>query len=96
MGRTIVVKAHPSGGTSFPMLAQAMDEARILSPQDALPMFTLRHVRIPQDRAVEFAQRLVALSESFVEQPRGGDVVYGLIAGVFPTDRPTFNEESDT
>lgn len=95
VGRTIVVKAHPSGGTSFPMLAQALDEARILSPDDPLPMFTLRHVRIPEDRACEFAERLVALSEEFVEQPRGGDVVYGLIAGVFPTERPTFKRETD-
>jgi DNA-binding transcriptional ArsR family regulator len=88
--RTIVVKASEASVTPFPMLAEAMGEARVLHPDDALPMFTLRHVRIPEARAVEFAERLYELSEEFVDLPRGGDVVYGLIAGVFPTDRPRF------
>lgn len=93
VARTILIKARPSGGGGdFPMLAQAMAEARILRPDDPLPMFTLRHVRVPEERAVEFAERLVALSEEFVDAPRGGDVVYGLIAGVFPTDRPRFDD----
>lgn len=90
--RTIVVKAGDGAATPFPMLAEAMREARVLDPDDALPMFTLRHVRIPRERAVEFAERLQELSEEFVDLPRGGNVVYGFVAGVFPTDRPTFSE----
>ncbi|HSF85669.1 MAG TPA: winged helix-turn-helix domain-containing protein [Acidimicrobiia bacterium] len=92
VARTILVKSHESRGTPFPVLAEAMQEARVLSPDHPLPMFTLRHMRIPEERAVEFAERLAALSEEFVDLPRSGDVVYGLIAGVFPTDRPTFPE----
>jgi DNA-binding transcriptional ArsR family regulator len=92
VARTIVVKARESDAAPFPMLAEAMNEARVLNPDDALPMFTLRHVRISQERAIEFAERLAALSEEFVDLPREGDVVYGMIAGVFPTDRATFGE----
>ncbi len=93
VARTIVIKAMESDDKPFPMLAEAMNEARALDPADPLPMFTLRHVRIPEARAVEFAQRVVELSEDFVDLPRGGDVVYGFVAGVYPTDRPTFPEE---
>ncbi len=89
VARTIVVKAQGAEAKSFPMLAEALAEARVLGPADPLPMFTLRKVRIPEERALEFATRLVALAEEFVSQPRAGDVVYGLIAGVYPTDRPT-------
>ncbi len=89
VARTIVVK--PAGGekSGFPMLEEALAEARILDPEDPLPMLTYRKVRVSQDRAVEFAARLVDLAEEFAAAPRGGEVVYGLIAGVFPTDRPT-------
>lgn len=89
--RTIVVKAGTTGSSTFPILSKAMSEARVLHPDDPLPMFTLRHARVPEERAVEFAARLAALSEEFAGAPRDGDVVYGLVAGVFPTDRPTFN-----
>ncbi len=89
VARTIVVKAQGDGEAAFPMLAEAIAEARVLGPDDPLPMFTLRKVRISEDRAVEFAGRLVDLAEEFVTQPREGDVIYGLIAGVYPTDRPT-------
>ena len=70
-------------------------EARVLDPNDPLPMFTLRMVRIPEARALEFAERLATVAEDFVSQPRDGDVVYGLIAGVFPTERPILSEEAD-
>lgn len=95
VARTIVVKA---GGEAarFPMLAEALAEARVRGPADPLPMFTLRKMRIPEAQAVEFAERLVALAEEFVSQPRGGDVVYGLIAGVYPTDRPTLPAAEET
>lgn len=88
VARTIVIKAGGEGQEPYPMLAEAMREARVRDPDDALPMFTLRHVRIPEERALEFADRIVALAEDFVDEPRGGDVVYGLVAGVYPTDRP--------
>jgi hypothetical protein len=33
--------------------------------------------------------RLLRLAEEFAASPAGGDRVYGLLAGVFPTDRPS-------
>ena len=78
--------------------SQMLDEARaeIVSEEGAaFPMFTLRHVRIPEDRLVEFAKRLFDLAEEFVDLEPGGDTVYGLLAGIFPTDRPAFTENSE-
>jgi hypothetical protein len=47
--------------------------------------FTLRHARIPAAQADAFAERLLKVAEEFTRLPREGDVVYGLIAGVYPT-----------
>ena len=95
VARTILVKASEGKPSEFPMLTQALEEARVRSPDDPLPMFTLRNVRISEPDAVEFAERLVALAGEFVSQPREGDVVYGLIAGVYPTDLPLLSEDDD-
>jgi DNA-binding transcriptional ArsR family regulator len=93
VGRTIVIKSPVRETARFPILEDALAEARIHSPEDPLPMFTLRHIRIPASRAVEFAQRLVEVSDEFVSEPRGGDVVYGLIAGIYPTDHPILRSD---
>ena len=47
--------------------------------------FTIRHARIPASQADAFAARLVEVALEFTRLPREGDVVYGLIAGVYPT-----------
>lgn len=62
---------------------------------EPLPMFTSRMARIPVERAVEFADRVAALAEEFIDQPRGGDTVFGILAGVFPTDHPALADEED-
>lgn len=49
---------------------------------------TIRHVRIPDDRAAEWVERLHALMEDFITQPRGGDTSYGFVFGLYPTVRP--------
>ena len=92
VARTVVIKGRYTGAEDFPMLAEALREARVLGEDDPLPMFTIRHVRVPEALAVEFSERLVSLAEEFVDLPRGGDVVYGLIAGIYPTDRPRLGE----
>ena len=66
----------------------------VVADEDPLPMWTLRHVRIPQERALEFAERVVALSEEFIALPRGGDTVYALLAGIYPTTQPALPEEA--
>ena len=91
VGRTILYQGVPGGSKLF-MLQQAMDEA-VIEEGAPLPMFTLRHVRISQEHAVEFAARVIALSEEFIELPREGDTVWGFVAGVFPTDQPVLGVE---
>ena len=48
---------------------------------------TLRHARIPQERAEEFAARLQELAVEFTREPRAGDVEYGLLIALYPTTR---------
>jgi DNA-binding transcriptional ArsR family regulator len=63
---------------------------------DPLPMFTSRVARIPVERAVEFSERIMALAEEFLSLPRSGDTVFGFLAGVYPTDHPTFVDDKTT
>lgn len=60
-------------------------------------MSTLRHVRISDDRAEEWVQRLTDLAEEFTAEARGGDTTYGLLIAMYPTDRPHLpdTEEDD-
>jgi DNA-binding transcriptional ArsR family regulator len=53
---------------------------------------TFRHARIPADRVQEFGRRLYELSDEFVTTERGGDVMYGLLLALFPTDLPILPE----
>lgn len=55
-------------------------------PQPAGPGFsTYRRARIPVDRASEYARRLYELTAEFVDEPREGDVEFGLYVLLFPT-----------
>jgi DNA-binding transcriptional ArsR family regulator len=53
---------------------------------------TVRHVRIPPERAAEFWKRVEALGREFTELPREGDTVFGLAFGLYPTDHPSLPE----
>jgi DNA-binding transcriptional ArsR family regulator len=55
---------------------------------------TLRHVRIPPERAAEFWERVEALGREFTELPRDGDMVFGLALGLYPTDHPSLPEST--
>jgi DNA-binding transcriptional ArsR family regulator len=50
---------------------------------------TYRHARIPHDRVREYMQRIYDLALEFVDEPRSGDVEFGMLLAVFPTNRPT-------
>jgi DNA-binding transcriptional ArsR family regulator len=50
---------------------------------------TLRHARIPHDRVAEYVRRLDELALKFIDEPRGGDVEFGLFYTVYPTNRTT-------
>lgn len=90
-GRTIVVgelaKQTKAGG----FLHQAANEAGA----GAHPLATLRHARIPEARAEEFFAEVNELAKRFTTLPRDGDVVYGFIAAVYPTDHPALPEPAD-
>ncbi|MFC9842915.1 ArsR/SmtB family transcription factor [Streptomyces sp. NPDC060223] len=52
----------------------------------------MRHVRIPREQAHEFWARVLELANDYAQLPRGGDVVYGFAAGLYPTDHPALPE----
>lgn len=56
---------------------------------------TIRHVRIPDERAKEWVDRLHALLDEFIRQPRGGDTSYGFVLGLYPTVRPVIEGDSE-
>ncbi len=88
--RTIVLgRAHEDD--PFFMLDAVRREA-LLADDEPLPMFTVRRARISQEQAVAFSERLIELAEEFLALPREGDRVYGLIAGVYPTELPALGE----
>jgi DNA-binding transcriptional ArsR family regulator len=49
----------------------------------------LRHARIPRERTQDFWDRVLELSREFAAMPRGGETVYGFVAGLYPTDYPS-------
>ena len=51
-------------------------------------MSTLRHARIPDDRAAEWLIRLGELSQEFASEARGGDTTYAMLAAFYPTEHP--------
>ena len=55
----------------------------------------IRHARIPRERAAEFWERVFALTHEFMQLPRSGDKVYGLVAGLYPTEYPTLPSRDD-
>jgi DNA-binding transcriptional ArsR family regulator len=95
--RTIVFRDR--GGELLPFAEQAAREAELGRQRHAEPvpaLFTLRHARIPLDRAAEWMERLQALTVEFASQPASSDeagddpddvVEYGLYVALFPAGR---------
>ena len=83
-GRTIELPGVPG---ELPFLAMAIAEAdhARMEADDACGGFSLRHARIPAERAAEWVDRVHALALEFAGQPRGGDTEWALLVGVFPT-----------
>ena len=90
-GRTVHFAVNPKPSDSMWFVTDALRGMRVVEGEP-LPIFTSRVARIPVERAVEFADRLIALAEEFIASPREGDTVYGYLAGVFPTDHPAFDD----
>jgi DNA-binding transcriptional ArsR family regulator len=83
-GRTVYMNSPGPEHPLRSMLADALAE-QVPYEEGCSGGFTLRHARIPAAQADAFADRLTALAQEFTRLPREGDVVYGLIAGVYPT-----------
>lgn len=62
---------------------------------EPFPMFSSRMARIPVEKVDEFAQRLLALADEFMASPRGGDTMYGMLVGVYPTDHPVLTDDEE-
>lgn len=69
-------------------LSEAMAKFR-----DGTPGYTtLRFARIPAARVEEYAERLDALAMEFLDEPRGGDTVFGLLVALSPTAEPALRD----
>jgi DNA-binding transcriptional ArsR family regulator len=94
-GRTIVFGGPYNDGDPFFMLHAAISEA-VIEEGEPLPMFTLRHARIPVEVAVEFSERILEVVEEFIDLPRSGNRVFGLVAGIYPSSLPAMQTEPTT
>jgi DNA-binding transcriptional ArsR family regulator len=65
----------------------AVEFAKVEEPS-AGTLSTLRYVRIPEDRADEWVEKLIDLAHEFTAETRGGEITYGLLLAMYPTDRP--------
>ncbi len=90
-GRTVVVGQVAKQTMPASFLDKAVAEAGPGEPK----MSTIRHARIPRERAEEFFDEINELAKRFTTLPRDGDVVYGFVAAVYPTDHPTLPEPTD-
>jgi DNA-binding transcriptional ArsR family regulator len=85
--RTYMFPAHD--GDDLPFVEEARDQwDRARHDAEEIGGFTLRHARIPTERAKEFWVRIEHLAVEFTQSSREGDVEYAFYAGVFPTNRP--------
>ena len=94
VAHTVVYAGIPDTQDKLNMVRQTLNEA-VVDDAGALAAFTLRHVRMTEEQAAAFWHQVAELAESFTKAPRGGDRVYGLIAGIYPTDLPTLPDDTE-
>ncbi len=75
-------------GTDLPFFADARAMIDREAPSDTPGVFTMRAVRIPEERAAEYVERVEALALEFSNTPRGGTREFALLLGLFATNRP--------
>jgi DNA-binding transcriptional ArsR family regulator len=95
-GRTVYVGVvRRPGDGSVPVCVNGLSVAAAESApaHEADRLYTtIRHVRIPAEQAARFWERVEELIRDFTQLPRSGETVYGLVAGLYPTDHPTLPE----
>ena len=60
-----------------------------------MPNAAIAYTRMRPDRAHAFHERLVALVDEFRSDPADGDVIWGMVVGVFPTTRRPLPDDDD-
>jgi DNA-binding transcriptional ArsR family regulator len=75
-------------GNDLPFFADARAMFDDDESDDPPGVFTMRAVRIPEERAAAFVERLEALALEFSSSPRGGTREYAMLLGLFRTNRP--------
>ncbi|MGD9701671.1 MAG: ArsR/SmtB family transcription factor [Acidimicrobiia bacterium] len=93
--QTVVMTHSPEGDLPFFAEARAEADWDRLRDESSGGGFTMRHARIPDERASEFVARLHALALEFSRLPREGDREFALLAAVFPTTRPVSPRRKD-
>ncbi len=74
---------------TFMFLRQVMDESVVPPPGMDPTGDTLRHARIPAEKAKEFHRRMLEMADEFSEyESVPGERVYAFLAGVYLTDLP--------
>ncbi len=69
---------------SYARLIEASDRPKV---DGQVHLATVRYARVPVERAEEWERRMMELADEFADQPRDGQVMYGLLLGLFATDR---------
>jgi DNA-binding transcriptional ArsR family regulator len=78
------------------VLATAAAEVAAIHPDSPLPStVNVRYARIAVERAAEWRRRVDELMVEFAAEPRAGAVTFGLVAGIYPTDRPALPAKAD-
>jgi len=88
-GRTALTFALPGRPGEIPFIRDVLAEMDVdrANDGDKVGTSTYRRARIPEHRVEEYAARLLELAVEFAEEPRGGDIEFGLYLAVFPTNR---------
>jgi DNA-binding transcriptional ArsR family regulator len=93
--RTIVFPSHAHDG-DLPFFADARAVADLAAMASNAPAtFTMRSVRIPDEAAAEFCERVTQLALEFSRLPRGGTREFAFLAALFPTTRPVAERLAD-
>ena len=78
----------------FMFLRHVMDEAVLPASERDATGDTLRHARIPVEKAKEFHRRMLEMADEFSGyESVPGEKVYAFLAGVYLTDLPELPEE---
>ncbi len=93
VARTIVMSRHEGGpAPTRTFLTEALHESQHTDPAGFWS--TLRHARIPRERAEAFFAEVAELAERFSGLEREGGQMVGFLAAVYETDLPVLPPDS--